>query len=134
MKIDVVAALIHKDDKVLIAKRLTGDENVFGKWEFPGGKVEPNETEMHAIEREIKEEFELNIRAEKFLINNICCYPTKTVDLKLYDCTYISGDFHLHDHFEYKWVNPHELLDYDLARADIPLAKFVKEMKQCKLD
>ena len=43
--IKVVAALIEKDNKVLIAKRSTGDPNVLGKWEFPGGKVEQNEDE-----------------------------------------------------------------------------------------
>ena len=52
--IKVVAALIEKDGKYLIARRSTGDENVFGKWEFPGGKVKENETDERAIEREIK--------------------------------------------------------------------------------
>ncbi len=121
----VVAALIKKDNNVLIARRSTGDENVLGKWEFPGGKVEPNETEGHAIEREIKEEFELDIKANKYITNNVCEYPTKTVDLRLYECEYISGEFKLHDHSEYKWVNINELLNYDLAPADIPLAKYI---------
>ena len=48
--ITVVAALIKKDNKILLAKRSTGDPNVFGKWEFPGGKVENNENEFEAIE------------------------------------------------------------------------------------
>lgn len=121
----VVAALIKKNNNVLIARRSTGDENVLGKWEFPGGKVEPNETEGHAIEREIKEEFELNIKANKYITNNVCEYPTKTVDLRLYECEYISGEFKLHDHSEYKWVNINGLLNYDLALADIPLAKYI---------
>ena len=127
--IKVVAALIEKDNKVLIAKRLTGDPNVFGKWEFPGGKVEPEENEFKAIEREIKEEFELDIKANRFITNNICEYPNKTVDLRLYSCDYVSGEFNLHDHSEYKWVNKNELLSYDLALADIPLAEYIKEMK-----
>lgn len=125
--IKVVAALILKNDKVLIAKRLTGDPNVLGKWEFPGGKVETYENELHAIEREIEEEFELKIKAKEFLFNNIYEYPKKTVDLRLYNCDYISGDFNLHDHSEYEWVNKKELLKYDLAPADIPLAEFIKE-------
>ena len=54
MIINVVAALIEKDNKVLIAKRSTGDPNVLGKWEFPGGKVKQDEDEKIAIEREIK--------------------------------------------------------------------------------
>ena len=126
--IKVVAALILRDNKVLIAKRSTGDPNVFGKWEFPGGKVEPNEDEKHAIEREIKEEFELEIKANNFIVNNVCEYPKKTVDLRLYSCDYIAGEFKLHDHSEYTWVERNKLLKYDLAPADIPLAKYVMEM------
>ena len=127
--IKVVAALIENDNKVLLARRSTGDINVLGKWEFPGGKVEPDENEFDAIEREIKEEFELTIKAKEFLINNICEYPTKVVDLRLYKCDYVSGEFNLHDHSEYKWVDKGELLKYDLAPADIPLAEYVKKVK-----
>lgn len=123
--IKVVAALIEKDNKILIAKRSTGDKSVFGKWEFPGGKVEENEDEFHAIEREILEEFELEIKAKEFIVNNICEYPGKIVDLRLYSCDYISGKFKLHDHFEYKWVKKEEILNYDLALADIPLANYI---------
>lgn len=126
--VKVVAALIKKDNKILIARRSTGDESLLGKWEFPGGKVEPNENEYRAIEREIKEEFELNIKAMRFLTNNVFNYPTKTVDLRLYSCEYVSGNFKLHDHSEYKYIDKDELLNYDLAPADIPLARFVKEM------
>ena len=126
--IKVVVALIMKDNKILIARRSTGDESLLGKWEFPGGKVEPNENEYQAIEREINEEFELNINAKKFLTNNVFKYPTKTVDLRLYSCEYVSGNFKLHDHSEYKYIDKSELLNYDLAPADIPLARFVKEM------
>ena len=125
--ITVVAALIKKDNKVLIAKRATGDENTLGKWEFPGGKVEINESEENAIEREIKEEFDMDIKAQKFIINNVCEYPTRTIDLRLYECEYVSGEFKLHDHFEYAWVDIDKLFDYDLAKADIPLAKYIKE-------
>lgn len=125
--ITVVAALIKKDDKILLSKRSTGDANVFGKWEFPGGKVEQDENELEAIEREIKEELELIIEAKEFIINNICEYPNKVVNLKLYSCNYISGEFKLHDHSEYEWVDKNKILEYDLALADIPLAQFVKE-------
>lgn len=126
----VVAALIEKDNMVLIAKRSTGDSKVMGKWEFPGGKVELGEDEFKAIEREIKEEFELDIKAKSFLINNIYEYPTKTVDLRLYSCDYVAGKFNLHDHSEYKWVPKDDLLNYDLAPADISLAEYVKKVQQ----
>ena len=127
--IKVVAALIENDNQVLLARRSTGDVNVFGKWEFPGGKVEPDENEFKAIEREIKEEFELVIKAKEFITNNVCEYPTKVVDLRLYKCDYVSGEFNLHDHSEYKWVDKEDLLEYDLAPADIPLAEYVKKVK-----
>ena len=81
----------RKDNKCLIARRSTGSQDVLGKWEFPGGKVEKDETEEHAIEREIKEEFEMDIKAIRFLTNNVCEYPSKTIDLRLYECKYLSG-------------------------------------------
>ena len=125
--ITVVAALIEKDGKYLIARRSTGSSDVLGKWEFPGGKVEQEETEENAIEREIKEEFEMNIKAIKFLVNNVCEYPTKTIDLRLYECKHLSGEFNLHDHSEYLFVDKEDIVNYDLCPADIPLAEFVKE-------
>ena len=125
--IKVVAALIEKDNKFLIAKRSTGEKNIYGKWEFPGGKVEPDEDEMHAIEREIFEEFELNVKAKEFITNNVCEYPNKVVDLRLYKCDYISGEFNLHDHSEITWVTKKDIIDYDLALADIPLANYIIE-------
>ena len=97
--IEVVAAVIVKDNMILATQRGYGEFK--GKWEFPGGKVEPNEDELDAIEREIKEEFEINIKAIEYLVNNVCMYPNKTVDLRLYECMYISGDFILHDHSVY---------------------------------
>lgn len=127
--INVVAALIYKEGKILIARRLTGDVNIFGKWEFPGGKVKPYETDKKAIEREIMEEFELQIKAKNFITNNIYKYPNKTINLKLYRCDYIEGNIKLHDHSEYKWVDLEELLSYDMAPADISLANYIKEMK-----
>ena len=125
--ITVVAALIKKNGKYLIARRSTGSEEVMGKWEFPGGKVEKDETEEHAIEREIKEEFEMDIKALRFLTNNVCEYPSKIIDLRLYECKYLSGEFHLHDHSEYKFVKKEDIVKYDLCPADIPLAEYVKK-------
>ena len=112
--VTVVAALIEKDGKYLIARRSTGSEDVMGKWEFPGGKVE-------------KEEFEMDIKAIKFLVNNVCEYPSKTIDLRLYECKHISGEFNLHDHSEYRFVDKADIINFDLCPADIPLAEFVKE-------
>ncbi len=123
--IKVVAALIFNKDKILIAKRKEGDSSASLKWEFPGGKVEDLEDEKKAIEREIKEEFDVTVRAKDFIVNSIYEYPNKTVDLRLYLCEYIEGEYKLIDHVEYKWINIKDLLDYDLAAADIILANYV---------
>lgn len=126
--VTVVAALIEKDNKMLIAKRSTGDPNLIGYWEFPGGKVDEGEDELHAIEREIYEEFELRVETQEFIINNIYEYPNRTVDLRLYKCIYKSGEFSLHAHSEYKWINKGDILSYELAPADIELAEHVRSM------
>ena len=119
----VVAALIMKDGKILIAKRSTGNKDVIGKWEFPGGKVEENETEKQAIEREIKEEFDILVRAEKFITNVISKDKKSEIDLRLYLCKYIDGKIKLNDHSDYKWVHKDEILGYDLAALDRELIK-----------
>ena len=63
-------------------------------------------------------------------MNNVCEYPERTIDLRLYLCEYISGEFILLDHKQYKFVGLDEMLNYDLADADIPLAKYL--MKKVK--
>lgn len=126
--INVVAALIEKDGKILIAQRATGDSNVLGKWEFPGGKVKKNETETDATEREIKEEFEIEIKACDLVASSIYNYPTKTVNLKLYKCVFINGNINMHDHSNYAFIDKDRIFEYDLCPADIPLAEKIKEM------
>ena len=123
----VVAALIMKDGKILIAKRSTGNKDVIGKWEFPGGKVEEKETEKQAIEREIKEEFDILVRAEKFITNVISKDKKSEIDLKLYLCKYIDGKIKLNDHSDYKWVDKDEIFDYDLANLDVELVKKMED-------
>ena len=123
----VVAALIKKEDKILLARRSTGDASVLGKWEFPGGKLNSGETEEQAIEREIYEEFELKVKATKFLTHTIYTDLLKTIDLKLYECQYLDGQICLHDHYEYQWVTKKDLLQFDLAPADLFLVNSIME-------
>ena len=115
----VVAALIKKEDKILLARRSTGDASVLGKWEFPGGKLNSGETEEQAVEREIFEEFELKVKAIKFLTHTIYTDLLKKIDLKLYDCQYLDGRIRLHDHYEYQWGVKKDLQHFDLAPADL---------------
>ncbi len=112
----VVAALIEKDGQFFIAKRSTGNPEVLGAWEFPGGKVEEGESDEAALEREILEEFNTVIsigpKIAETPINNY------TV-LKLYKCFHRLGNYGLNDHSESYWVDSLEQLRmFDLAPAD----------------
>ncbi len=114
----VVAALIkqaEQDNKYLIAKRSTGNPSLIGKWEFPGGKVELNETDEAALEREIIEEFNTVIAVGK-----LCA--TAEIDrehlLKLYRCEHVLGPYRPSAHSEIKWLSLSEISSLDLAPAD----------------
>lgn len=122
--LDVVCGLIMKDGKCLIAKR-NKDDHVKGKWEFPGGRRVGLEDEKITLERSFTELYNIKTNINEYLTHSICEYPGHIVDLKLYECDYVSGDFKLSAHSEYKWVNIEELLDYDLADADVILTKFL---------
>lgn len=122
--LDVVCGLIMKDGKCLIAKRKKED-HLKGKWEFPGGRRVGLEDERKTLERAFTEVLKINTTIDDYITHSICEYPGHIVDLKLYSCQYISGTFDLCLHSEYKWVNIEELLDYDLADADIILSKYL---------
>lgn len=122
--LDVVCGLIMKDGKCLIARR-NKDDHLKGKWEFPGGRREGLEDEKKTLDRAFTEVLGIKTDIKDYVTHSICEYPGHIVDLKLYECNYISGDFKLNIHSEYKWVNIEELLDYDLADADVILSKFL---------
>ena len=122
--LDVVCGLIMKDGKCLIARR-NKDDHLKGKWEFPGGRREGLEEEKKTLDRAFTEILGIKTDIKEYITHSICEYPGHIVDLKLYECDYISGDFKLNIHSEYKWVNIEELLDYDLADADVILSKYL---------
>jgi len=116
----VVAGLVEKDGKFLLAKRVTGNDLVVGKWEFPGGKVEGNEGEDTAIERELREEFNLNTKADKYVCNVLYEYPNRVINLTLWHVDVLDDVINMDtkDHSEYKWLSKEEIGEYDLAPAD----------------
>lgn len=122
-KVNVVAALIEKNGCFLLAQRASG--SLKGKWEFPGGKVEENETDEAAIVREIYEELNISVKCEEFVDKTIFIKDDKEITLNLYRCTYLSGEVVLSAHSSYIFVDKSLLLTYDLADADIELAKRV---------
>lgn len=118
---DVTAAIIIEKGKVLVARRAPG-QSYAGRWEFPGGKVEPGETPEQCLKRELMEEFGVEIRINDFVAESIYEYPTDSIRLLAYLVKILDGDIRLSVHDDYHWVNPKSLLDYELLPADIPIA------------
>lgn len=123
--IDVVAAVIkNQEGKYLITQRNLKKVQG-GLWEFPGGKVEENETKEHAIEREIKEELTLNIKAKEILGEKVFDYTERSINLIAVHCEKISGEVILNEHEAYAWVTPDKFKDYEFAPADDFIVKLL---------
>ena len=115
--VDVVAAVIKKDDFFLVANR-SFEANSPGIWEFPGGKVEEKETFVSALKREIEEELSLKIQV---------CDKITSIDLKASDkhisvhyfyALILSGQIILNVHSEFKWVERNELESFKYIDGD----------------
>lgn len=118
----VTAAILEKDGKVLLARRKKG-ENLEFMWEFPGGKIEPNESPEQCLKRELKEEFSIETEVGAHVCNSEYRYEHIHIKLLAYRARLTSGDFKLKDHDMAEWVKPEKLLDYNLAPADVPIAR-----------
>ncbi|SFS43894.1 8-oxo-dGTP diphosphatase [Zhouia amylolytica] len=126
LNMNVVCAIIYRDDKVFIARRKQG-KSMASKWEFPGGKIEENESEVEALKRELIEELGMSVDIHKKLGSNIHNYDDFTINLIAYSCEFKSATFTLTDHDQYIWVEPKNLSKYDLAEADIPIANLIPD-------
>jgi 8-oxo-dGTP diphosphatase len=122
----VSAAILINNNKVLIAKRKATDK-LSNKWEFPGGKVEFNETPEDCLIREKEEEFSIGIKIQSYFGESIYLYPDFKIKLIAYKVLWIEGEINLTDHQDYKWASINELKKFDFAAADIPLVEKLKE-------
>ncbi len=115
--IEVVAGIIYKNNKFLIAQRnLKKDQG--GLWEFPGGKVEKGETYEEALKREIKEEFNADIEVEEYVGENIHHYPEKDIRLIFYKAKLLSEKIELIEHENFKWITKSNKNKFEFAEAD----------------
>lgn len=118
----VAAAIIRSGKTTLLTRRKPG-EKLAGYWEFPGGKIEEGETIQQCIEREIREELHINIKAGAIITTNIHTYRHGTIELIAIKADIISGTLQLTVHDKAEWVPIADLLEYNLAPADIFIAK-----------
>ncbi|MBO8136760.1 MAG: (deoxy)nucleoside triphosphate pyrophosphohydrolase [Desulfotomaculum sp.] len=116
----VTAALLIKDNRILIAKRRANDK-LANKWEFPGGKIEDAETPEECLKREMKEEFQIEVTVGEYFGESVYSYDHGSIQLLAYWTYWKSGELIPTVHDDFKWVTIDELANFDFAPADIPL-------------
>lgn len=130
--IEVVAAIIHKNGRILAAQRGYGDYK--DGWEFPGGKVQPGESAEAAIVREIREELRLTIKPEKLVTTVEYDYPTFHLTMHCFISSIVEGEIELVEHEAMRWLTPNALDEVDWLPADVEvvqeLTKFLSELRQ----
>jgi mutator protein MutT len=118
--IEVSAALIFRDGKVLITRR-KDDAHLGGLWEFPGGKREPDETFEQGLVRELREELGVESSVGELFEEITHAYPEKTVRLKFFICRLARGEPRPLGCAAVKWAGKPELDDHTFPAADARL-------------
>ena len=114
---DVVAAVIVKNNKFFIAQR-NRNKHLGLRWEFPGGKVEKNETFVQALKREIKEELNINIAVQRKIGEENYKDDKINVKLHYFICYHANGEIILSEHEDSAWVAKNEFKNYNFAEGD----------------
>lgn len=125
-RVEVVAAIIVKDDEILATQRGYGSRK--GWWEFPGGKVEPGESREDALVRELREEMDASIVIDRFLTTVEYDYPDFHLTMHCYLCALSDGRYTLREHFAARWLAPD---DFDAVRwlpADVEVLQALREL------
>ncbi|OQW48458.1 MAG: pyrophosphohydrolase [Proteobacteria bacterium SG_bin7] len=115
--IPVVTGLIMKGDQVLVGLRPEG-KNLAGQWEFPGGKIEANETPEGALQRELKEELGIEAEVGAIVFAGTHSYGETGILLLFYIVKYWKGEPKPFYHRELKWVHLKDLQDLDIPGAN----------------
>lgn len=121
----VVAAVIVVDGTVLACRRSPG-KSAGGQWEFPGGKVEIDETPADALVREIKEELSTSIVVGELLDRSVTALESVAIDLSCYAASLVdTAPTHSIDHDALRWVSRAELDDLEWAEPDLPMVRLL---------
>ena len=119
MKTIRVVAVIKNENKIFATARGYGEFK--GQWEFPGGKIEAEETPQEALVREIKEELETTIQVGDLIDTIEYDYPTFHLSMDCYWCDVVEGELKLLEAESARWLSKEELYDVKWLPADILL-------------
>lgn len=123
--IKVVAAIMIQNGRVFATQRGYGEFK--DGWEFPGGKVEPEETPQEALVREIKEEVNTVIEVGELLDTVEYDYPDFHLSMDCFICKIIAGDLELKEHEDARWLTTETLDSVDWLPADLDLIQKIKK-------
>ena len=124
-QIEVVAAIIRKDDLIFATQRGYGEFKDL--WEFPGGKMEAGETPEEALKREIREELSTEINVDEFLCTVEYDYPAFHLTMHCYLCSLLTEALHLNEHEAARWLKLEDLDSVDWLPADkVVVKKFLR--------
>lgn len=119
----VTCAIVEEAGKVLVAQRSAGMMPPL-KWEFPGGKVEPGESEEDCLKRECREELNLEVEVLERLTPSLYVQPTgRRLTLIPFRCRRVAGEVVLSEHADARWLPPQHLRGLDWAPADVPIVE-----------
>lgn len=118
--IKVSAAVLIKDDLIFCARR-AAHKSMAGLWEFPGGKVERDESASEGLVRELREEFGIETQVIRRLMETTHQYDHQSITLIAFHVVHISGDFICTDHDAIQWLPRHKLIKLTWSAADIPI-------------
>ena len=121
-------ALLDADGRVLLAKRPEG-KSMAGLWEFPGGKLQPEETPEQALVRELKEELGIDTRRSCLAPFTFASHAYEDFQLlmPLFVCRVWQGRATPREGQELAWVRPSRLGDYAMPPADVPLIAMLRD-------
>lgn len=126
---EVVAALIWKDDKFLICQR--PENKALGLlWEFVGGKVENGETKEQALIRECREELGITLSIGEVFMDVIHEYPDFTVHMTLFNASIAEGEPQKLEHNDIRWITVHEIPQFDFCPADEKILKRLQHVNR----
>lgn len=114
------AIILNHENKVLACQRSANMHLPF-KWEFPGGKIEEDESAEECLIREIKEELNIDIEIMEQKSANEHHYPDKSIRLIPFICKHLDGKILLKEHKDFQWLDKNNLIDLDWAEADLPI-------------